>query len=82
VDVVRDPRWGRTGETFGEDPLLVAELGVAMVEGYQGQDFSGAQQVLACAKHLVAGGIPNNGLNGAPAELSERTLHEMYYPPF
>jgi beta-glucosidase len=82
VDVVRDPRWGRTGETFGEDPLLVAELGVAMVEGYQGQDFSGEHEVLACAKHLVAGGIPNNGLNGAPSELSERTLHELYYPPF
>jgi len=82
VDVVRDPRWGRTGETFGEDPHLVAELGVAMVQGYQGQDFSGAHEVLACAKHLVAGGTPNNGLNGAPAELSERTLHELYYPPF
>ncbi len=82
VDVVRDPRWGRTGETFGEDPLLVAELGAAMIEGYQGEDFSGEHEVLACAKHLVAGGIPNNGLNGAPAELSERTLHELYYPPF
>jgi beta-glucosidase len=82
VDVVRDPRWGRTGETFGEDPCLVAELGVAMVQGYQGDDFSGAHEVLACAKHLVAGGIPNNGLNGAPSELSERTLHELYYPPF
>lgn len=82
VDVVRDPRWGRTGETFGEDPCLVAELGVAMVLGYQGKDFSGPDEVLACAKHLVAGGIPNNGLNGAPAELSERTLHELYYPPF
>ena len=82
VDVVRDPRWGRTGETFGEDPCLVAELGVAMVIGYQGDDFSGADEVLACAKHLVAGGIPNNGLNGAPSELSERTLHELYYPPF
>jgi beta-glucosidase len=82
VDVVRDPRWGRTGETFGEDPLLVAELGAAMVEGYQGQDFTGEHEVLACAKHLVAGGSPNNGLNGAPSELSERTLHELYYPPF
>ena len=82
VDVVRDPRWGRTGETFGEDPLLVAELGAAMVEGYQGEDFTGEHEVLACAKHLVAGGSPNNGLNGAPSELSERTLHELYYPPF
>lgn len=82
VDVVRDPRWGRTTETFGEDALLAAELGVAMVQGYQGRDFSGEHEVLACAKHLVAGGIPNNGLNGAPSELSERTLEELYYPPF
>ncbi len=82
VDVVRDPRWGRTTETFGEDPLLVAELGVAMVQGYQGRDFSGEHEVLACAKHLVAGGVPNNGLNGAPSELSERTLEELYHPPF
>jgi beta-glucosidase len=82
IDIVRDPRWGRTGETFGEDPCLVTELGVAMIRGYQGKDFSGPDNVIACAKHLVAGGIPNNGLNGAPADLSERTLHEIFYPPF
>jgi beta-glucosidase len=82
IDVVRDPRWGRTGETFGEDPYLVSELGVAMIKGYQGKNFSGPEHVMACAKHLVAGGIPNNGLNGAPADISERTLHEIFYPPF
>ncbi|HEX3775776.1 MAG TPA: glycoside hydrolase family 3 N-terminal domain-containing protein [Polyangiaceae bacterium] len=81
VDVVRDPRWGRTGESFGEDPFLVAELGVAMVRGYQGRTLGNAS-VLACAKHLVAGGCPENGLNGAPAEVSERTLREAYLPPF
>lgn len=82
VDVVRDPRWGRTGETFGEDACLVGALGVAMVRGYQGEDFSGEHEVLACTKHLVAGGVPDNGLNGAAAELSERTLREVFYPPF
>lgn len=82
VDVVRDPRWGRTGETFGEDPYLVGELGAAMVRGYQGRDFSGADEVLACTKHLVAGGVPENVLNGSPAELSERALHEVFLPPF
>jgi beta-glucosidase len=81
VDVVRDPRWGRTGETFGEDPLLVGELGAAFVRGYQGEAL-GKDGVLACAKHLVAGGAPENGLNGAPTEISERTLEEFYYPPF
>ncbi len=82
VDVVRDPRWGRTGETFGEDPLLVGELGAAMVEGLQGRDFTGPTQVVACAKHLAAGGAPDNAVNGSPAELSERTLREVFLPPF
>ncbi len=82
VDVVRDPRWGRTGETFGEDPYLAGELGAAMVVGYQGRDFSGSANVLACTKHLVAGGVPDNVLNGSAAELSERTLREFFLPPF
>jgi beta-glucosidase len=82
VDVVRDPRWGRTGETFGEDPYLVGELGAAMVVGYQGKDFSGSSNVLACTKHLVAGGVPDNVFNGSAAELSERTLREFFLPPF
>ena len=82
IDVVRDPRWGRFGETFGEDPYLVGMMGKAMIEGYQGKDFSGPNQVLACAKHFIAGGIPINGLNGAPADVSERTLHEIFFPPF
>jgi beta-glucosidase len=82
VDVVRDPRWGRTGETFGEDPYLVGELGAAMVVGYQGKDFSGSSNVLACTKHLVAGGVPDNVFNGSAAELSERTLREFFQPPF
>jgi beta-glucosidase len=82
VDVVRDPRWGRTGETFGEDPYLIGELGAAMVEGYQGKDFSESSNVLACTKHLVGGGVPDNVLNGSAAELSERTLREFFLPPF
>jgi beta-glucosidase len=82
VDVVRDPRWGRTGETFGEDPYLVGELGAAMVVGYQGKDFSGSSNVLACTKHLVGGGVPDNVFNGSAAELSERTLREFFLPPF
>ncbi|MFZ5890092.1 MAG: glycoside hydrolase family 3 N-terminal domain-containing protein [Myxococcota bacterium] len=82
VDVVRDPRWGRTGETFGEDPLLVGELGAAMVRGYQGDALSEPHNVLACTKHLVGGGVAENGLNGAPADVSERTLREVLLPPF
>ena len=82
VEVVLDARWGRIGETFGEDPYLVTEMGNAMVRGYQGKDFSSPTNVLASAKHFVGGGIAYNGVNGAPADVSERTLHEIFFPPF
>ncbi|MDD8016351.1 MAG: glycoside hydrolase family 3 C-terminal domain-containing protein, partial [Acidobacteriota bacterium] len=82
IEVVRDARWGRAGETFGEDPYLVSVMGRSMIEGYQGDDFGRPGNVLACAKHFVGGGIAYNGLNGAPADVSERTLHEIFFPPF
>jgi beta-glucosidase len=82
IEVVRDSRWGRIGETFGEDPYLVTEMGNAMVRGYQGKDFSSPTNVLASSKHFVGGGIAYNGVNGAPADVSERTLHEIFFPPF
>ena len=82
VEVVRDARWGRIGETFGEDPYLVTEMGNAMVRGYQGKGFDTPANVIASAKHFVGGGIPYNGVNGAPADVSERTLHEIFFPPF
>ncbi|BDD10156.1 beta-glucosidase [Fulvitalea axinellae] len=82
IEVVRDARWGRIGETFGEDPLLITEIGKAMVKGYQGDELSGDDKVLACAKHLVAGGVPQGGLNAAPSDVSERSLEEVFYPPF
>ncbi len=78
VDVARDARWGRVGETFGEDPLLVSKMGVGFVKGFQ----NGKHKVLACAKHLVAGGEPINGINGAPTDISERTLREIFFPSF
>jgi beta-glucosidase len=80
VEVARDPRWGRVGETFGEDPYLVAQMGAATTRGYQG-NFS-AENVLACIKHWVAGSQAVNGANAAPADLSERTLREVFFPPF
>ena len=82
IEVVRDARWGRCGETFGEDPFLVSMMGREMIKGYQGKDFGGPDNVLACAKHFVGGGIAYNGLNGAPADVSERTLNEIFFPPF
>ncbi len=80
VEVARDPRWGRVGETFGEDPYLVSLMGVKTVEGYQG-DLS-SDDVLACIKHFVGGSQPINGTNGSPADLSERTIREVFFPPF
>lgn len=80
LDIARDARWGRTGETFGEDPLLVTHMGVAMIRGLQGDTLR--ENVLACAKHLVGGSEPINGLNVAPTDLSERTLREIYLPPY
>lgn len=82
LDVARDARWGRVGETFGEDTYLVTAMGVAVIKGLQGENLVGDKQVIACAKHLVAGSEPINGLNVAPSDLSERTLRDVYYPPF
>ncbi len=83
LDVARDPRWGRMGETFGEDPLLVSEMGKYSIWGLQGRDgdYSG-DKVVACGKHLIAGGEPFGGINAAPMDLSERKLREIYLPPF
>jgi beta-glucosidase len=84
VDVARDPRWGRIEETFGEDPFLVGELGVAAVEGLQGGTGHKipAGRVLATLKHMTGHGQPESGTNVAPAPISERTLREMFFPPF
>ena len=82
VEVARDQRWGRVGETYGEDPYLVSLMGSAAVKGFQGDEGLEKDLVLACAKHFVGGSQPVNGTNGAPAELSERTLREVFFPPF
>lgn len=81
VEVARDGRWGRCGETFGEDPYLVTLMGVATNKGYQ-RNLDNAEDVLGCVKHFVAGSQSVNGTNGAPADLSERTLREVFFPPF
>lgn len=82
IDVLRDPRWGRTGETYGEDPYLVGNMGVATILGLQSNDFSGQENVIACAKHLIAGSSSINGLNASPTDVSKRTLFEIFLPPY
>ena len=81
VDVCRDPRWGRIGETFGEDPYLVSCMGIATVEGLQGNNM-GTNSVAACCKHLVAGGQPVNGINASPMDVSPFTLNDIFLYPF
>ncbi|MEL6876853.1 MAG: glycoside hydrolase family 3 N-terminal domain-containing protein [Pseudomonadota bacterium] len=85
VDVARDPRWGRIEETFGEDPFLVGEMGVAAVEGLQGVGTDPKLkdgQVLATLKHMTGHGQPESGTNTGPAQISERTLRDVFFPPF
>ncbi|MDR1121010.1 MAG: glycoside hydrolase family 3 C-terminal domain-containing protein, partial [Dysgonamonadaceae bacterium] len=82
IEITRDARWGRTGETFGEDPYLVSVLGKASIRGLQGKDFSSPENIIACAKHFVGGGQSVNGINGAPFDVSERTIREVFFPPF
>ena len=82
IDVLRDPRWGRTGETYGEDPYLVGNMGIATIIGFQSIDFTGTDHVIACAKHLIAGSSSINGLNASPTDVSQRTLFEIFLPPY
>ena len=81
VEVARDGRWGRCGETFGEDPYLVTLMGEATTRGYQG-NLDSESDVLACVKHFVGGSYSINGTNGAPCDVSERTLREVFFPSF
>ncbi len=84
LGVVRDPRWGRTEESYGEDPYHVSKIGAGFIHGLQGRGARrfDSDHVIATAKHFVADGEPTAGLNGAAMDLSERTLHEVFLPPF
>lgn len=83
VDIARDPRWGRIEETFGEDPYLVGEMGVAAVKGLQGDTLPLADnRVFATLKHMTGHGQPESGTNVGIAPFGERTLREYFFPPF
>ncbi len=83
VDVARDPRWGRIEETYGEDPYLVARMGLAAVRGLQGGGRTiPARHVIATLKHMTGHGQPESGTNVGPASLGERTLRDVFFPPF
>lgn len=80
LDVTRDARWGRVEETFGEDPYLVARLGIAYIKGLQGDNLE--RGIVATGKHFVGYGISEGGLNWAPAHIGWRELREVYLFPF
>ncbi|AYV44975.1 beta-glucosidase [Caulobacter flavus] len=83
VDVARDPRWGRIEETYGEDPHVCAEMGLAAIRGFQGKTLPLApDKVFVTLKHMTGHGQPENGTNVGPAQIAERTLRENFFPPF
>src|SRR5437763_7538384 len=82
LDIARDARWGRIVEGAGEDPYLGAAMARARVRGFQGRDYSVPDKILACAKHWVAYGAAEAGRDYNTTDMSERTLREIYFPPF
>jgi beta-glucosidase len=83
LDIARDPRWGRTEETYGEDPFLASRMGVAAITGLQGDSFAiDRHHVVATAKHFAVHGQPEGGTNTAPGNYSERIIRENFLVPF
>ncbi len=82
IDVARDPRWGRIAESPGEDPFLTSQIGVAMIEGFQGEDMREPGRIAACAKHFAAYGMAEGGRDYNSAIIGKRYLHEVYLRPF
>jgi beta-glucosidase len=83
LDLAREPRWGRTEETYGEDPYLVSRMGVAAIKAIQGPGPGvDSEHVIATAKHFAAHGQPEGGTNIAPVNVSERVLREYFLPSF
>ena len=76
IDVGNDPRWGRVQESYGEDPYLLGEMGAAVVRGFQ------KEGVAATAKHFIAYGVPEGGINLAPAHIGEREIRERMLEPY
>lgn len=82
VDIARDQRWGRTMEGAGEDVLLGRLFAAARVKGFQGNDLKANDALMACVKHFAAYGAAMGGLDYNTVDISERTLQEVYLPPY
>jgi len=82
VDICRDPRWGRIAEGAGEDPFLGSAMAQARVRGFQAKGLPGGKKIVACPKHYVAYGAAEAGKDYNTTDMSERTLRDVYLPPF
>ena len=82
IDIARDARWGRIAESLGEDPYLASELGVAMVEGFQGDDLTDKYTIAACAKHFAGYGESESGRDYATTNIPENELRNVHLRPF
>jgi len=82
IDIARDPRWGRIIEGAGEDPYLGSVMAAARVRGFQGDDLAAPDRILACLKHYTAYGAAIGGRDYNSVDMSERTLREIYLPPY
>jgi len=82
LDIARDARWGRIAEGGGEDPFLGAQMAKAVVKGFQGDDYSASDKLVACAKHYVGYGSAEGGRDYDAGEISEPTLRDVYMPPY
>ncbi|MDN3670240.1 beta-glucosidase BglX [Echinicola jeungdonensis] len=82
TDISRDPRWGRVSEGSGEDPYLGAQIAKAMVRGYQGEDLSQPNTILACVKHFALYGAPEAGRDYNTVDMSRQRMYNEYFPPY
>ena len=82
VDISRDPRWGRVSEGSGEDPFLGSQIARAMVHGYQGNDLSKNNTLLACVKHFALYGAPEAGRDYNTVDMSRIRMYNEYFPPY
>jgi len=82
VDIARDPRWGRIAEGSGEDPYLGSQIAKAMVNGYQGSDYTSNSSIMACVKHYALYGAAESGRDYNTTDMSHQQMYNVYFPPF
>lgn len=82
VDICRDPRWGRMAEGGGEDPYLGSEISATMVKGYQGDDLTDKNTIMACVKHFALYGAPEAGRDYNTVDMSHLSMFNNYFPPY